>query len=69
MITVSISINGEPLFTRTAVNTGKKKEVKRWGCSKMETIYKLDDGSEVLHARNSGAVRLAIKILKTIKEQ
>jgi hypothetical protein len=58
MITVSILINGQPIFTRSAVRTltGKMNH------------YKCDDGTVIRHDYNHGAVRLAMKMLKTIKE-
>lgn len=57
MLTVSISINGEPIYTRTAVN-----RIEEMGC------YLSDDGRKILHNPKDGAVDLAIKLLKTIKE-
>jgi len=60
MITVAILINGQPLTARSAVNTGKTLEN---GC----TVYKVDDGSEIHHKREDGAVKLCAKLLKTIK--
>lgn len=64
MISVSIFINGKPIFTRSAVNVtpqplppGDEKH-----------LYKVDDGSFIRHQRNKGAVALAIQMLKTIKE-
>lgn len=57
MISVSIAINGEPIYARSAVNrieeTGK---------------YVVDDGSFIEHNPDDGAVALAIKMLETIKE-
>ena len=65
MITVSIFINGTPIFTRTAVNRGLTlKKTSSTLCR-----YALDDGTFVLHERGKNAVPLAIKMLKTIKEQ
>lgn len=61
MITVSILINGQPIFTRSAVNTGAADKSGR-------TCYKLDDGNCVMHHREKGAVPLAISMLKKIKE-
>lgn len=63
MITVSILINGQPIFTRTAVNKGKPRPEAEY------CIYKMDDGKNILHAPSKGAVELAIKMLKEIKEQ
>lgn len=57
MIGVSITINGQPIFARTAVNRLKERGV-----------YVADDGSEIKHDPNDGAVALAIKLLQTIKE-
>lgn len=57
MLTVSISINGEPIFARTVTN-----RVKETG------YYLCDDGSKIKHNPKDGAVDLAIKALKTIKE-
>lgn len=62
MITVSILINGQPLFTRSAVNILELAE--RPGTCR----YRLDTGEELVHKRSDGAVSLAIKMLKTIKE-
>lgn len=57
MLTVSISINGEPIYARTVVNRLKDKGV-----------YVCDDGSEIEHDPKEGAVELAVKALKTIVE-
>lgn len=57
MITVSILINGEPIFTRTAVN-----RLRETG------FYLNDDGTKIDHDPKDGAVALAIKMLQTIKE-
>ena len=57
MMTVSIFINGKPIYTRTAVSKIKEK-----------CCYILDDGSKVIHDPKNGVVELAIKMLKTIKE-
>lgn len=57
MITVSILINGKAIYTRTAVN--RLKENKG---------YILDTGESIKHNPNDGAVKLAIKMLKTIRE-
>jgi len=62
MITVSILINGQPIFTRSAVNKGMV-------ASQVEHKYLLDDGTTLIHKREDGAVKLAIQMLKTIKEQ
>lgn len=61
MITVSILINGEPLFTRSAYRIeGSPGEI----CH-----YKCDDGSFIEHHYNAGAVSLAKKMLDTIDEK
>lgn len=61
MIGVNIHINGHPLLSVTATNT---LEI----CKGM-SVYLTDAGNEVLHDPQDGAVVLAIKLLKTIKEQ
>ncbi len=61
MITVAILINGQPIAARSAVNTGITD-------NKGITKYKNDDGLTILHNPKDGAVKLAIKMLKTIKE-
>jgi hypothetical protein len=58
MIGVYITINGEPIYARTAVNRLEE-----------EGLYVVDDGSKVKHNPEDGAVALAIKLLETIKEQ
>lgn len=60
MITVAIMINGNAIAARSAVNIGECAG----GCHK----YKLDDGTTLLHKRENGAVKLAIEMLKSIKE-
>jgi len=62
MLTVAILINGQPIMARSAVNTGKKLGN---GC----TVYSVDDGRKVHHHEDSGVVKLAQELLKTIKEQ
>jgi hypothetical protein len=61
MITVAILINGKPIMARSAVNTG---EVKDDGYVR----YSVDDGTSVFHRPDDGAVKLAVKLLGTIKE-
>jgi len=58
MITVNILINGQPIFTRSAVRTHTGK-MNHYAC---------DDGTVIRHEYDHGAVRLAMKMLKTIKE-
>lgn len=60
MITISILINGQPLYTRSAFRLeGKQGEVCK---------YKCDDGSIITHNYDDGAVELGHKLLNTIKE-
>lgn len=61
MITVAVLINGRPILARSAVNTGAI-------LADGSTVYSVDDGSEVHHCRDDGAVELAKKLLSTIKE-
>lgn len=57
MLTVQILINGEVIHARTVVN-----RVEETG------FYICDEGTKIKHAKEDGAVALAIKALKTIKE-
>lgn len=57
MLTVSIAVNDKVIYARTAVNRIEEK-----GC------YVSDDGRLIKHNPEDGAVELAIKLLKTIKE-
>ena len=62
MITVAILINGQPIYTRTAVNKGAIPD-------NMDVcLYEVDDGSFIRHDPNEGAVVLAKKMLDKIKE-
>ncbi len=61
MITVAILLNGNPLMARSAVNTEKET-------ADGSTIYKVDTGETINHRKSDGAVKLAIKMLKTIRE-
>lgn len=61
MITVSILINGKPIFTRSARNNGSERNGK--------TLYRCDDDSEIWHKRNDGAIKLAKMMLDTINEE
>ena len=60
MITVYIAINGVTIMARSATKT------------LIETpkgyVYRCDEGSKIIHNREDGAVALAVKMLKTIKE-
>lgn len=60
MITVTIAINGKAILARSAVNTLRERAG--------HAIYEVDDGTVIAHRREAGAVPLAIKMLKTIKE-
>lgn len=61
MITVSILINGQPLFTRSARNQDDEQN------EKLETKYVTDANDVIWHDRNNGAIELAKKMLDTIK--
>jgi uncharacterized protein GlcG (DUF336 family) len=56
MITVTISVNGSPLITRSCRNTGREDAMGR-------TIYIVDDGKTIRHHRMDGAAVLAMKLL------
>lgn len=56
MIGVYVTINGQVLFARTAVN-----RIKEHGA------YIGDDGSVIKHNPSDGAVELAIKMLRTVE--
>ncbi len=58
MITVSISVNGETVYARTAVN-----RLKEHG------HYILDTGERVIHEPEEGVAALAIKMLHTIEDR
>lgn len=68
MITVTISINNSPIYTRTCVNIGNltpggdPDKLRDW-CR-----YQCDDGSEIIHDSKEGAVKLAHLMLDTIHE-
>ena len=57
MITVSISINGDIIYARTAQN-----RLEEHG------VYILDTGERIHHDPHDGAVALAVKMLHTIEE-
>ncbi len=61
MFTVALLVNGKPLMARSAVN---RKEKNAEG----ETRYETDAGDVVWHHSGAGAVKLAEKLLATIKE-
>jgi hypothetical protein len=57
MMTISILINGEPIFTRSVVN-----RIKETG------YYISDDGKKIKHNPKDGVIPLAIKALQNVKE-
>ena len=61
MITVTININGSPIYTRSAVNKSTLTDNE-------PNIYEVDEGSTLCHIPKKGAVELAKKMLDTIKE-
>ena len=62
MLSVAIMINGNPIMARSAVNRNIKFDDGN-------VEYQCDDGTIIHHNPDDGAVKLAIKLLKTIKEQ
>lgn len=62
MLGISIHINGQAIYARTAVNRGKTDGIGR-------TCYEVDTGDTIWHDPADGAVELARKLLDTIKEQ
>ena len=64
MLTVTISINGNPIYTRTAIYASDHYDNEHGNCRK----YKLDDGHIIYHKPEQGAVKLAKMMLDTIKE-
>ncbi|MCP6727643.1 MAG: hypothetical protein KJI69_06555 [Patescibacteria group bacterium] len=67
MITVSILINGQPIATRSAKRIKDFKHVKTEKNKKV-SLYRMDDGEEIIHAPSDGALKLAKKMLDRIKE-
>lgn len=61
MITVSVAINGVVIACRSAVNI---KDLELRGTCE----YSCDDGTKIVHNNNDGAMSLAMKMLKNIKE-
>lgn len=55
-------MNGNPIMARSC-HRGRKLK----GKNDIYT-YKVDDGSTIEHKYSDGAIKLAIKLLKTIKE-
>ena len=62
MITIDISVNGKTVFARSAKNTNVL------GQEEGEFEYLTDAGDFVPHNPEDGIVKLAIKIIKTIRE-
>jgi len=60
MMSVVIFINQTPIMARSC------RQVKNLGGNLCE--YKVDDGTKIVHDRSDGAIELAVKMLKTIKE-
>ena len=60
MITVSIAINGAPIYTRSAVNVGD--------CEDGSCLYEVDTGEHLQHFQEHGAVALVRQMLDTIHE-
>jgi hypothetical protein len=60
MITVTIAVNAQVIYARTAVNVGELKD----GVYE----YEVDDGTTIEHFRDAGAIPLAHKMLDTIEE-
>jgi len=65
VITVSILINGQPIFTRSGVNISEECGAA-YGVG--EQTYKLDTGENLKHNWEAGVVKLAKKMLGTIKD-
>lgn len=62
MITVTIAINDQVIYARSAVNKGYIDDVSDI-CA-----YAVDEGSTIEHSRGAGAIVLAKAMLDTIKE-
>jgi len=60
MITVSILINGHPIYSRSAVNISTDNSQPQ--------KYKVDTGEIIEHNQEDGAVALSHKLLNTIQE-
>ena len=67
MISVSIAINGQAIYTRTAVNKGTDGEGGH-GSQHTKHVYICDEGTRIEHTPSDGAVVLAEKMLATITE-
>lgn len=60
MITVTVYVNGAPIFTRSARNTGREKN----GVYE----YKVDTGDVLMHKRTDGFVPLIKQMLDTVSD-
>lgn len=60
MLTVSILINGQPLYTRSCYRETDGKD----GINQ----YRVDDGSVIEHKYDDGAIELAHKLLDTMHD-
>jgi len=66
MITVNILINGNAIFARSAVNVTEEAGGKY---GKGKQVYRMDTGEILInHKIEDGAIKLAIRMLETIKE-
>jgi hypothetical protein len=63
MITVAILLNGYPLIARSAHRRTSRHNKDG------KNAYLLDTGEIIYHTYEEGAIKLAIKMLKTIKER
>lgn len=59
-MSVVILINGRPIMARSATRIKGDPDGR--------AVYQVDDGSKINHEPKDGAVKLAIEMLKTIKE-
>lgn len=62
MISVSISINANAIYTRTAIR------IKDPTSDRPNAIYKVDDGNYIQHNPDDGAIKLAKKLLDLVEE-
>jgi|GEM_PF-1651159 hypothetical protein len=60
MITVTVFVNGSPIFTRSARNCGESKD----GLYR----YKIDTGDVIYHKRDDGFVPLVKMMLDTVED-
>lgn len=62
MLTVTVSVNGKTVYARSA-----HRRTSRWAKGK-EQCYLTDAGDLIYHDPDKGIIKLAGKILKTIKD-